>query len=189
MAKQEKKTVTGRVLHDPVKDKLRPMFPLDLAKCHTIDELVRAGAPIDAFGVGTRMGVSADHPYLDTAYKLVSYAGRPVMKLSRGKMSAPGRKQVFRRSKPFGDLVGLHDERPPAGLEKVLEPVMLGGSRTGARASIDDIRARFKADLDHLPAGARAIQSPKPPAARFTDRLRQLTEKTRRRLASQGLRT
>ena len=152
----------------------------------SIDELVRAGAPIDAFGVGTRMGVSADHPYLDTAYKLVSYAGRPVMKLSRGKTSAPGRKQVFRRSRPFGDLVGLHDERPPAGLEKVLEPVMLGGSRTGARASIDDIRVRFKADLDHLPARARAMRSPKPPVARSTDRLRQLTEKTRRRLANRG---
>src|SRR5437868_14831322 len=37
-----KKTVTGRVLHDPVKDKLRPIFPLDLAKCRTIDQLVRA---------------------------------------------------------------------------------------------------------------------------------------------------
>src|ERR1700746_2444934 len=35
-------TVTGRVLHDPVKDKLRPIFPLDLAKCRTIDDLVRA---------------------------------------------------------------------------------------------------------------------------------------------------
>jgi deoxyhypusine synthase len=41
MAKQ-KKTVTGRVLHDPVKDKLRPIFPLDLSKTRTIDELVRA---------------------------------------------------------------------------------------------------------------------------------------------------
>lgn len=42
MAKHRNKTVTGRVLHDPVKDKLRPIFPLDLSKCHTIDDLVRA---------------------------------------------------------------------------------------------------------------------------------------------------
>jgi deoxyhypusine synthase len=41
MSKQ-KKTVTGRVLHDPVKDKLRPIFPLDLSKIRTIDDLVRA---------------------------------------------------------------------------------------------------------------------------------------------------
>ena len=42
MAKHRNKTVTGRILHDPVKDKLRPIFPLDLSKCHTIDDLVRA---------------------------------------------------------------------------------------------------------------------------------------------------
>ncbi len=42
MAKSSKKTVTGRVLHDPVKDKLKPIFPLDLSKCRTIDQLVRA---------------------------------------------------------------------------------------------------------------------------------------------------
>jgi deoxyhypusine synthase len=42
MAKHSKKTVTGRVLHDPVKDKLKPIFPLDLSKCRSIDDLVRA---------------------------------------------------------------------------------------------------------------------------------------------------
>src|SRR3984893_14185130 len=96
----------------------------------SIDQLVRAGAKIDAFGVGTRMGVSADHPYLDTAYKLVCYEGRPVMKLSRGKVTAPGRKQVFRRSRPFGDLVGLYDEDVPAGRERLLEAVVIGGKRS-----------------------------------------------------------
>jgi len=42
MAKHSSKTVTGRVLHDPVKDKLRPIYPLDLSKIKTIDDLVRA---------------------------------------------------------------------------------------------------------------------------------------------------
>jgi len=42
MAKSSDKTVTGRVLHDPVKDKLRPIYPLDLSKIKTIDDLVRA---------------------------------------------------------------------------------------------------------------------------------------------------
>jgi len=147
-----------------------------------IDELVRDGALIDAFGVGTRMGVSADHPYLDTAYKLVSYKGRPVMKLSRGKVSAPGRKQIFRRSKPFGDLVGLHDEKAPAGCERLLEPLMVGGARRGARPPIAEARARFAADLERLPAAARAISSPRPPTAQSTPRLRNLTAATRQRI-------
>ncbi len=58
MAKQQKKTATGRVLHDPVKDKLRPIFPLDLSKCRTIDELVRAMGNT-AF-TGRQIGDAAD---------------------------------------------------------------------------------------------------------------------------------
>src|SRR6267143_1768814 len=104
----------------------------------SIDKLVRDGAAIDAFGVGTRMGVSADQPYLDTAYKLVCYQDNPVMKLSRGKVSAPGRKQVFRRSRPFGDMVGLFDEDVPAGRERLLEPVMTGGKRRTGRSPVAD---------------------------------------------------
>jgi len=57
MAKQ-KKTVTRRVLHDPVKDKLRPIFPLDLSKCRTIDELVRAMG--DTAYTGRQIGDAAD---------------------------------------------------------------------------------------------------------------------------------
>jgi deoxyhypusine synthase len=58
MAKQPKKTVTGRVLHDPVKDKLRPTFPLDLAKCRTVDALVRAMG--DTAFTGRQIGDGAD---------------------------------------------------------------------------------------------------------------------------------
>src|SRR5215472_5341805 len=57
MAKQ-KKTVTGRTLRDPVKDKLRPIYPLDLAKCQTIDDLVRAMG--DTAYTGRQIGDAAD---------------------------------------------------------------------------------------------------------------------------------
>ncbi|MBX6365994.1 MAG: nicotinate phosphoribosyltransferase, partial [Gemmatimonadetes bacterium] len=64
---------------------------------YAIAALVRSGAPIDAFGVGTRMGVSSDAPALDgMAYKLTEYAGRGRTKLSTGKFVYPGRKQVWR---------------------------------------------------------------------------------------------
>lgn len=58
MGKQQKKTVTGRVLHDPVKDKLRPIFPLDLSRCRTIDDLVRAMG--DTAFTGRQIGDAAD---------------------------------------------------------------------------------------------------------------------------------
>ena len=153
-----------------------------------IDDLVRSGAPIDAFGVGTKMGVSADYPYLDTAYKLVCYGDRPVMKLSRGKVTAPGRKQVFRRSRPFSDLIGLYDEAVPGGRERLLEPLMTLGRRRGSRPSIAQSRAFFEADLAVLPDAARDLRSPKSPAVRSSQALRRLSADTRRRLMA-GLRT
>src|SRR5450756_741848 len=147
-----------------------------------IDNLVRSGAPIDAFGVGTKMGVSADYPYLDTAYKLVSYGGRPVMKLSRGKVTAPGRTQVFRKSRPFGDLVTLYNEAVPAGRERLLEPLMTRGRRTGRRPSLAESRDRFQADLALLPASARDLRAPKAPTVRSSSALLRMSEETRRAL-------
>ncbi len=79
---------------------------------YAIDELVRSGAPIDVFAVGTRVGIAVDAPYLDAAYKLVAYDGRPVMKLSPAKATAPAAKQVYRRpGRP--DVIALRDEAPP----------------------------------------------------------------------------
>src|SRR5664279_5246138 len=94
---------------------------------YAIARLVAAGAPIDAFGVGTKMGVSADAPYLDSAYKLVAYAGRPVMKLSPGKVTEPGAKQVYRG--PDGDVLALNGEPAPPGCKPLLASVMRDGRR------------------------------------------------------------
>ena len=63
---------------------------------HSIQALVDTGAPIDAFGVGTRFGTSADAPYIDSVYKLVEFDGRPVTKLSPSKVTHPWAKQVYR---------------------------------------------------------------------------------------------
>jgi nicotinate phosphoribosyltransferase len=57
---------------------------------YRIDELVRGAVPVDAFGVGTHLDVSADAPALDMAYKLESYAGRGRRKRSAGKATWPG---------------------------------------------------------------------------------------------------
>src|SRR3990170_696769 len=78
---------------------------------YKIEELLRKGAKIDAFGVGTRMGTSADKPYVDVIYKLcetLSSRGEfsPIMKLSEGKITLPGRKQVFRRKDKKGNCAG-----------------------------------------------------------------------------------
>ncbi len=142
-----------------------------------VDRLVRAGAPIDAFGVGTRMGVSADAPYLDSAYKLVEYDGRPMIKLSSNKSSAPGRKQVFRG--PTGDTIGLREEPLPDGHEPLLVPVMSAGERAGPHRTLDTARALFRADVERLPEPARRIEDPRPVEPRTSEALAELTERAR----------
>jgi nicotinate phosphoribosyltransferase len=80
---------------------------------HEVERLVESGAPIDGFGVGTRMGVSSDAPSLDMAYKLTEYAGRVRLKLAPGKRILPGRKQVFRSERLPRELFALRPAEPP----------------------------------------------------------------------------
>lgn len=61
-----------------------------------IQRWLSAGCPIDAFGVGTKFITSYDAPYLDIAYKLVEYEGKPKYKLSPGKATFPYKRQIIR---------------------------------------------------------------------------------------------
>ncbi|MEX1256794.1 MAG: nicotinate phosphoribosyltransferase [Gemmatimonadota bacterium] len=126
---------------------------------YEIERLLQEGAPIDGFGVGTSMGVSADAPALDIAYKLTEYAGRGRMKLSPGKRTFPGRKQVFRVERRG---VARRDVLAPTGVAEpgrpLLEKVMEGGRRLPAgRRTLEDARARAKDEIAMLPAEIRAL--------------------------------
>jgi nicotinate phosphoribosyltransferase len=148
---------------------------------YDIDELVRSGAPIDVYAVGTRVGTSADAPYLDSAYKLVVYGGRPVMKLSSAKVTAPGRKQVF-RTPGEPDVIALADEPAPEGGEPLLRPVMNGGRRTGPPDDLAAAHGRFRHDLAALPRATLRIRGPEPLAPVLSPRLEALVDTVRRRL-------
>ena len=132
---------------------------------HAIAALLASGAPIDGFGVGTRMGVSRDAPDLDIAYKLVEYAGKGRLKLSTGKRVLPGRQQVFRTETDavaVGDVIG-RDGEALAGTP-LLRPLMIAGRRLPeAHESLDDARRRTAAAVSRLPASVRAIEPADPP--------------------------
>jgi nicotinate phosphoribosyltransferase len=136
---------------------------------YAIAGLVSCGAPIDAYGVGTKLGVSADAPYLDSAYKLVAYDGACVMKLSTGKATLPGAKQVYRG--PAGDILALHDEPPMAGHEPLLREVMRNGKRVAPAEPLRVARQRCAASLAWLPPATRAIYHPVPLAPRISPAL------------------
>ena len=142
---------------------------------HEIGGLVAAGAPIDSFGVGTRLDASVDAPYLDCVYKLQDYAGRPRRKRSSGKATWPGRKQVTRvldeSGRIAGDTIGLADESL-AG-RRLLQPVMRAGRRT-EQPTLDEIRALARREIESLPAGCRTIDRPEPITAAVSGALREL---------------
>ena len=120
-------------------------------------------APIDAAGVGTRMGVSADAPSLDSAYKLVAFGDRPVLKLSADKATLPGAKQAWRCHPIEEDVLTLRDEPGPRGFEPLLVPVMRDGGRVAPPDTITAARDRCSRDVDALPGTATRLRNPVAP--------------------------
>jgi nicotinate phosphoribosyltransferase len=141
---------------------------------YRVAELIRAGAPIDAFGIGTALTVSDDAPSADYTYKLADYLGRGRLKTSAGKTTVPGRKQIFRGIDAGGhysqDLVGLIDESPgsvtrefrPAvsKIVPMLELVFEDGRRMMPRPTLDQSRDHFMAEFALLGSKQRSLTHP-----------------------------
>lgn len=130
---------------------------------YSISHLLNDGAPIDSFGVGTRFIVSSDAPQSESAYKLVTYGNRSTLKLSPGKKTLPGPKQVYRSMQSgemAGDVIATANEPAPAGGIPLIENVMENGSRTIEREPLADTRKRLKMQLGALPAAISTITNP-----------------------------
>ncbi len=153
-----------------------------------IEEVLSKGAKIDAFGVGTKMGVSADAPYNDIAYKLVEYDGRPVLKLSRAKKTLVNRKQVFRETregKMIGDTIGLRAESH--GGTPLLKCMMLGGERLSQPESLQHIRERFRAEFSTLGDPYKSIKNPETYPVRLSPMLEAAQSRTVREVRRREL--
>jgi nicotinate phosphoribosyltransferase len=151
---------------------------------YEIQKLVNSGAPIDAFGVGTKLAVMEDASHLDMAYKLVEYGGKGRLKLSTSKVLHPGRKQVFRRvenGRMIGDVIGRFDEPLPG--QPLLQCVMRNGVPT-TRIDLGESRCRLQHELACLPDQLRAIEpSPVPYAVSFSACLGRDLDRIRSELA------
>lgn len=143
---------------------------------HRLAAVLDDGAPIDGFGVGTRMNTSADAPFLDCVYKLVEYAGVPRRKRSEGKATWPGAKQVWRRrdvhGRLAGDVLSLAGDRHPG--EPLLRQVMAGGRRTTPAETLEAVRDRARQQLDVLPQPLAALQDAAPYEVTVAASLREL---------------
>lgn len=141
---------------------------------YEIDRLVATEhAPIDGFGVGSALGVSADAPSLDSVYKLVAFDGRPVHKTSPGKKTWPGAKQVWRAADWTDDMLGLADEAAPGtGYGPLLQLVMDRGKRVGAGScSLSEANDHFERQWQGLPDRLRPLSGGDRRVVRISERL------------------
>jgi nicotinate phosphoribosyltransferase len=150
-------------------------------------DFARAGAPIDGFGIGTSLTTSSDAPALDCAYKLEEYAGVARRKLSAGKTTWPGRKQVWRKYAADGrmvrDILSTTDDVQEG--QPLLQPMMRAGRRIAPSPTLAEIRARAAYDLSLLPEPLKQLRPAIYPIE-VGDALIGLTEAVDLRLARQA---
>jgi len=143
-----------------------------------LQTMTKTGAPIDGFGIGVNLAASVDVPALDCAYKLQEYAGIPKRKLSEGKATWPGRKQVWRAygadGRMAGDILSVETDKQPG--EALIVPVMRGGKRIAPSPTLAQIRERAAGDLARLPEPLRKLEAGDYPV-KIADALRALAAK------------
>lgn len=144
---------------------------------YLIDDLVERGAPVDAFGVGTKVVTGSGAPTAGFVYKLAAVADdddpdsplRPVAKRSPAKVSHGGRKRAWRLLDGDGLAVGedlhvvdepfrSHRERSDPHRRDLQVLVVAGGERRHAPTN-DEIRAHHRRALEELPLRNRQINA------------------------------
>jgi nicotinate phosphoribosyltransferase len=148
---------------------------------YAIRELMSRGAPIDGFGVGTKLDTSEDAPYLECAYKLMEYAGRPRFKKSQGKATVPGRKQVFRQFDGTimrGDIITIEGDEAE-GIP-LLSKVMSGGQRISSPRDLKEIASYTRSQLQSLPPHFRELKTKPPYPVKISPALVGLKKETMR---------
>jgi len=131
---------------------------------YKIEKLLKANSPVDMFGVGTAMGVSSDSPVVNANYKLAELRDEkgnelPRMKLSTGKITLPGKKQVYRFYKNnlySHDVIALEEEKLDG--EKLLLKFMERGRIIRKLPELSEIRERCRKNIVKLPEKYRKLK-------------------------------
>jgi nicotinate phosphoribosyltransferase len=145
---------------------------------YQIRDFAARAAPIDGYGVGTHLDTSSDAPYLDCVYKIQEYAGRARRKRSTGKVTWPGRKQVFRRYDADGVMCGdtLTVEGDKQEGVPMIQPVMRAGERLAPPEPLGVLRGRATRELAVLPAALRTLDGAAAYPVTVAPKLRALAE-------------
>lgn len=171
---------------------------------HVIKSLIDQQAPIDIFGVGTRLVIGDPDGALDGVYKLAEVAGEPRLKISENlaKTTLPGRKKVVRFSNGSGlfqaDAIALEHEEDVERIVHPFEPgrsfrlagldaaplhttVMAGGERTADPQPLETIAAYARERLRALPEEHKRFENPHIYKVGLSERLAALRDELVRR--------
>jgi nicotinate phosphoribosyltransferase len=146
---------------------------------YALEQLIAQHAPIDGFGIGTRLAVSEDAPTLECVYKMQEYDGQPRRKRSEGKATWPGKKQIFRtfdaQGKMQEDHLAIEDEKLPG--EPQLRPCMRQGKRLSPPAPLEQLRTHAARQLDRLPETLRTLKQESPYTVHISKNIRELADR------------
>lgn len=167
---------------------------------YLIQDLKVQGAPIDLYGVGTKLVTAFQDPALGGVYKLVALRKdrhwSPRIKISSNptKTTIPGRKQIYRweaNGRYLGDCIATMEETTPVHmrhpditykqsdlipeqLHPLLEPRLLGGNTVRSADTLEDSRAWVQQEMAKLPIEHRRLANPHPYRVGLSDRLFEL---------------
>ncbi|MCK4239132.1 MAG: nicotinate phosphoribosyltransferase, partial [Candidatus Lokiarchaeota archaeon] len=148
---------------------------------HKIKDLIEKGAPADAFGVGTEMVTSRDDPVVNSVYKLIQHNGIPKIKISEGKITYPGKKQVYRiydeNGKFLKDILMLENETPPEKSEPFLVPIMKKGELIYDFPSLDEIQQFYLKNIKKLPEEYKKLEQLNVFRLELSNGIKKLTQK------------
>lgn len=151
---------------------------------YKIKEIIDKKAPIDAFGVGTELTTSRDDPTISGVYKLMEYNNEPRIKISEGKVTYPGIKQVYRSynkdDKLEEDMLSLDDEPIPVNSEPLLIPIIKKGKLVTILPKLDEIRDFYLENIRNLPETYKNLEQKEKFKLRVSEKLEQITQKLKK---------
>ncbi len=146
---------------------------------YSLSAIKTADAPVDGYGIGTKMITSSDYPFLDCSYKLVEYDGKGRRKRSAAKETWPGPKQVYRQYDDNGflqkDILTVETDTLPG--RPLIEVVMQNGKLLHQLPSLMESREHAQAELVTLPKPFRQVNTSASYTLEISSALRLLTEK------------
>ena len=150
---------------------------------HKVAEMVAAGAPIDAYGIGTQLATSFDSPALSAVYKMVElrHGGEVhyTAKFSDEKSTLPGAKQIYRFAEHDVVALGTECNTDYAGSEPLIRPVISRGELIEALPSLGAARSRAASAIADLPAPMRSLDTVHTYRVQVSSRLLELAERVR----------